>query len=108
MFYLLLTVAAGSMHPQVIECATAVRAQAQNTSAACSQPQVNLWGEDATPALTEQCAAALKAGGTVNRVPEFQRRVMRAEFEKRMQACELSVTQPAPQPKARETIKLWD
>jgi hypothetical protein len=105
-----LLLAAGAVHPQVIECAVAVRSQT-STSVACADPKVDLTpkqGAALTAAVTPQCAAALLAGRAVGKVPPNKAHFMRADFEKKMAACEASVLNPPAKPKTRETVKLWD
>lgn len=105
-----LLLAAGGVHPQVIECAAAVRAKTE-TAVACADPKVVLFpteGEEPTPAMTAQCAAALLAGRTVEKVPANKAHFVRADFERKMAACEVSAAQPPDQPKKRDTVKLWD
>lgn len=110
MLTIILMIGASTVHPQVTECAAAVRSQS-DTTVSCADPKVVLFpgeGEEATPALTTQCASALLAGRAVSKVPANRAHFMRADFEKKMAACEASVSQPAPPPKKRETTKLWD
>lgn len=111
MLLLAMAMAPGEMHPKVIECAAAVRAQSEETKAPCARPPVELWGEKGEAPkyiLTQECASALAAGANVNRVPTSVRWSMRREFEKAMQACEKSVFDPPPPVPVRKTTKLWD
>jgi hypothetical protein len=107
---MLVLIAAGTMHPQVIQCASAVRSHA-STAAACSEPKmvvVPQKGEPSSIPLTNQCAAALLAGRAVEKVPLTKTDLMRSEFERKMQACENSVSQAPAKPNTRDTVKLWD
>lgn len=110
MSVLVAVLAAGAMHPQVIECAAAVRAQG-DTSVACADPTLILTpkaGEAAQPAMTSQCASALLAGRTVGKVPASKTQAVRAAFEQKLRACEASITQGPTSVPTRQTTKLWD
>ncbi len=110
MLGLVLMLSAGALHPQVLGCAAAVRAQA-NTVTACADPKVVLFpkdGEEPSPDLSAQCASALLAGRSLGKVPASKAHIMRDDFEKKLAACEGSIATPPAQPKKRDTVKLWD